>query len=78
MLAQTIWTIRYKNCHSIVNIRSNVIFLVKLIHQTNVFGIQSDHGSLESSEFVNLFAKSFVIINIKVLLNKYKKRARKN
>ena len=52
--------------------------MVKLIQETDVFGIQPGRGSLEGSEFVDLFAKSSVIMNTGVPLNNYKKHARGN
>ena len=50
--------------------------MVKLIQETDVFGIQSGHSCPESSEFVDLFAKSSVIMNIRMPLNNYKKCAK--
>lgn len=78
MLAQAIWVIWHGNRHSIVDSHSNVIFIVKLIQKTDVFGIQPGYCSPKSSESGNFFAKSFAIINIGVPLNNLKKHARKN
>lgn len=78
MLAQATGATRHRNCHSIVDTRSDVILMVKLIQETDVFGIQPGRGSPENSEFVDLFAKGSAIMNIGVPLNNYKKRARGN
>lgn len=66
------------NGQSIFNIRSDVIFMVKFIQKTDILEIWPGHSSPEGSEFVNLFAKSFTIMNTKVPLNYDKKRARRN
>lgn len=52
--------------------------MLKLIQETDVFGIQPDHSSLKDSEFVDLFVKGSTIMNTGVPLNNYKKRARGN
>lgn len=52
--------------------------MVKLIGKTNVFKIQPSYGNLEGSEFVDLFAKSSVFMNTRILLKNYKKCAKRN
>lgn len=52
--------------------------MVKLIQKTEVFKIQPGHGSIEGSEFVDLFTKRSAIMNTRVPLKNYKKRAREN
>ncbi len=55
MLAQATGATRHGNCHSVVDSRSDVTFMVKLIGETNVFKIQPGRGSPEGSEFMDLF-----------------------
>ncbi len=69
---------RHGNCYSVVDIRSDVILMVKLIQETEVFKIQSSRGSIEGSDFVDLFAKRSAIMNARVPLKNYKKCAHKN
>lgn len=78
ILAQATGATWHENCHSIVNTRSDVILIVKLIQETNIFGIQPGRGSLEGSKFMDLFAKGSAIMNTGVPINNYKKRARRN
>lgn len=47
--------------------------MIKLIKETNIFEIQPGHDNLNNSEFVYLFANNFIILNIKILPNNYKK-----
>lgn len=63
MLAQATRATCHRNCHSIVDIRSDVIFILKLIQKTDVFKRQPGRNSRNSGEFVDLFAKNFAIMN---------------
>ncbi len=63
MLVQAIEAIWYGNRHLVIDTYSDVILMVKLIQETEIFQIQLSHDSVEGSEFVNLFAKRSVIID---------------
>lgn len=78
VLGQATGATRYGNRHLVVDTCSDVILMVKLIQETEVFKIQPNCGSAEGSEFVDLFAKGSAIINARVPLKNYKKRAREN
>ncbi len=78
VLAPATGVTRHGNCHSVVDTRSDVILMMKLIQETEVFKIQPGRGSVEGSEFVDLFAKGSGIINAGVPLKNYKKRVRGN
>ena len=52
--------------------------MVNLILETDVFWIQPSRYSLEDSEFMDLFLKGFIIMNIRVSLNNYKNHIRTN
>lgn len=66
MLVQVTGAIRHGNCHLIVDTRSDVILIIKLIQKTDVFGIQPGCGSPKGSKFVDLFAKSSAITNTRM------------
>lgn len=78
MLIQVTRATRHGNFYPIIDSRFNIILIVKLIQETNVFGIQSSYGNLKSSEFVDLFAKGSAIKNTGVLFNNYKKCSKDN
>lgn len=66
------------NCHSIVDTHLYIVLMLNLIQKTDIFGIQVGCDNSEGSEFVDLFAKSSVIINSDVPPNNYTKRAKRN
>ncbi len=78
MLARATRATRHRNRHSVIDSRSNITLMVKLIGKTDVFKIQPGRGSPESSEFVDLFAKGSALMNTGVPLKNYKKRAKGN
>lgn len=63
MLSQTIRATQHGNHYSVINSRSDVILMIKLIRKTDVFKIQPGCGSLDGSEFVDLFAQGSAVIN---------------
>lgn len=62
----------------IIDTYFDIILIVKLIQETDIFKIQSNHGSIESSEFINLFDKGSTIMNAKVSFKNHKKHMREN
>lgn len=52
--------------------------MIKLIKEINILKIKSGHVSSKKSEFVDLFAKSSIIMNTGVLPKNYKKLTKKN
>ncbi len=78
VLTQATGVTRHRNRHSVVNTCSDVILMVKLIQETEIFKIQPGYNSAEGSEFVNFFAKGSAIINAGVPLKNYKKRVKRN
>ncbi len=54
VLVQAIRAIWHENHHLVIDTRSDVIFMVKLIQEIEIFKIQPSCGSAKSSEFVDL------------------------
>lgn len=52
--------------------------MVYLIQEISVFKTQCSCDKLESNKFIEIFTKSFLIINIKGLVNNYKKYIKEN
>lgn len=78
MLAQATKANQYGNCHSIIDIHSNIILMVKLIQETGVFKIQPGCGSVEGNKFLDLCVQRFAIMNAGISFKNNKKRIRGN
>lgn len=78
MLAQATKANQYGNCHSIIDIHSNIILMVKLIQETEVFKIQPGCGSVEGNKFLDLFVQGFAIMNAGISFKNDKKCIRGN
>lgn len=64
---------QHGNYYLVVDIHSDINFMVKLIQETVIFKIQLSYNIIEDSESINLFIKRSAIINTRILFKNYKK-----
>lgn len=78
MLVYVIKVNWYNNPHFVVDICSDFNDIIKLFGNTDIFKIQFSCSSLECTKFVDLFVKSFALMNIRESLRNYKMCSGKN